>query len=120
MLGKHMVLVCSMNHENLIWDELINFLCSTIMYFTHSITATAASIGAAGVPSAGLVTMVIVLVAVGLPPEDVVLLLAVDWLLLVPTCISIHILACLLQQITSFWILLPRVFNRILLQLSYA
>ena len=82
----------------------------------HSITATAASIGAAGVPSAGLVTMVIVLVAVGLPPEDVVLLLAVDWLLLVCTCISI---SCLLQHFTSSQLLLPRVFNHTLLQLSY-
>jgi hypothetical protein len=46
-----------------------------------SITATAASIGAATVPSAGLVTMVIVLVAVDLPPENIALLLPVDWLL---------------------------------------
>ncbi|KAI6048671.1 excitatory amino acid transporter 3 isoform X1 [Marmota monax] len=48
---------------------------------TISITATAASIGAAGVPQAGLVTMVIVLSAVGLPAEDVTLIVAVDWLL---------------------------------------
>lgn len=46
-----------------------------------SITATAASIGAAGVPNAGLVTMVIVLTAVGLPANDVTLIIAVDWLL---------------------------------------
>ncbi|XP_008101540.1 excitatory amino acid transporter 3 isoform X2 [Anolis carolinensis] len=48
---------------------------------TVSVTATAASIGAAGVPQAGLVTMVIVLSAVGLPAEDVTLIIAVDWLL---------------------------------------
>ncbi|NXW84600.1 EAA3 protein, partial [Alopecoenas beccarii] len=48
---------------------------------TISVTATAASIGAAGVPQAGLVTMVIVLTAVGLPAEDVTLIIAVDWLL---------------------------------------
>ncbi|XP_027295031.2 excitatory amino acid transporter 3 isoform X1 [Cricetulus griseus] len=48
---------------------------------TISITSTAASIGAAGVPQAGLVTMVIVLSAVGLPAEDVTLIIAVDWLL---------------------------------------
>lgn len=46
-----------------------------------SITATAASIGAAGIPQAGLVTLVMVLDTVGLPPEDVSLILAVDWLL---------------------------------------
>merc|ERR1719402_1926836 len=46
-----------------------------------SITATAASIGAAGIPQAGLVTMVMVLETVGLPPEDVTIILAVDWLL---------------------------------------
>lgn len=49
-----------------------------------SITATAASIGAAGIPQAGLVTMVMVLDTVGLPAEDVTLILAVDWLLYVP------------------------------------
>lgn len=46
-----------------------------------AITATAASIGAAGIPQAGLVTMVMVLETVGLPPEDVTIILAVDWLL---------------------------------------
>ena len=46
-----------------------------------SITATAASIGAAGIPQAGLVTMVMVLDTVGLPADDVTLILAVDWLL---------------------------------------
>lgn len=46
-----------------------------------SITATAASVGAAGVPQAGLVTMLIVLQAVGLPVSDVSLIVAVDWFL---------------------------------------
>ena len=46
-----------------------------------SITATAASIGAASIPQAGLVTLVMVLETVGLPAEDVGLILAVDWLL---------------------------------------
>ncbi|KAK6989870.1 Excitatory amino acid transporter 3, partial [Biomphalaria glabrata] len=46
-----------------------------------SLTATAAAIGAAGVPQAGLVTMVIVLTAVGLPADDITLILSIDWLL---------------------------------------
>ena len=45
------------------------------------ITATLAAIGAAGIPEAGLVTMVIVLSAVGLPRDGIALLLAVDWFL---------------------------------------
>ena len=45
------------------------------------ITATLAAIGAAGIPQAGLVTMVLVLTAVNLPLEGVGILLAVDWFL---------------------------------------
>ena len=53
----------------------------THTHIYHSITATLASIGAAGVPQAGFFTLVIVLVAVGLSPESAALILAVDWLL---------------------------------------
>jgi len=45
------------------------------------VTAAMAAIGAAGIPEAGLVTMVIVLEAVGLPLEGIGLLLAIDWFL---------------------------------------
>ncbi|KAF7660710.1 hypothetical protein LDENG_00276110 [Lucifuga dentata] len=48
--------------------------------FTVSMTATLASVGAASIPSAGLVTMLLILTAVGLPTQDISLLIAVDWL----------------------------------------
>ncbi|MDT7042441.1 dicarboxylate/amino acid:cation symporter [Candidatus Nitronereus thalassa] len=45
------------------------------------LTATLAGVGAAGIPEAGLVTMVIVLKAVGLPIEGIGLILVIDWFL---------------------------------------
>ncbi|VDO19408.1 unnamed protein product [Heligmosomoides polygyrus] len=48
---------------------------------TVSVTATLASIGAASIPSAGLVTLVIVLTALGLPVNDISLIIAIDWFL---------------------------------------
>ncbi|KAJ9593253.1 hypothetical protein L9F63_015199, partial [Diploptera punctata] len=48
---------------------------------TVSLTATLASVGAASIPSAALITMLLVLSALGLPTSDISLLFAVDWLL---------------------------------------
>merc|ERR1719186_2401377 len=46
-----------------------------------AITATMGSIGAAGIPQAGMVTLVMVLETAGLPSESIGLILSVDWLL---------------------------------------
>ncbi len=45
------------------------------------LTSIIASVGAAGIPEAGLVTMTLVFSAVGLPTEYIALLLTVDWFL---------------------------------------
>ncbi len=45
------------------------------------LTATLAAVGAAGIPEAGLVTMVVVLTAVGLPTTGIGTILAIDWFL---------------------------------------
>jgi len=45
------------------------------------LTSVAASVGAAGIPEAGLVTMTLVFNAVGLPTQYIALLLTVDWFL---------------------------------------
>lgn len=45
------------------------------------LTSIVASVGAAGIPEAGLVTMTLVFKSVGLPTEYIALLLTVDWFL---------------------------------------
>jgi DAACS family dicarboxylate/amino acid:cation (Na+ or H+) symporter len=44
-------------------------------------TSIFASVGAAGIPEAGLVTMTLVFSAVGLPTQYIILLITVDWFL---------------------------------------
>uniref|UniRef100_A0A8C6CZY0 Amino acid transporter n=1 Tax=Moschus moschiferus TaxID=68415 RepID=A0A8C6CZY0_MOSMO len=48
--------------------------------FTILVTATASSVGAAGVPAGGVLTIAIILEAIGLPTHDLSLILAVDWI----------------------------------------
>jgi Na+/H+-dicarboxylate symporter len=61
--------------------QAINFPLSIDAQVVIFLTATLASIGAAAIPHAGLVTMVIVLSAVGLPLEGIGFIFAVDWFL---------------------------------------
>lgn len=63
------------------WWGLENVIECCFAVFLSSLTATLASVGAASIPSAGLVTMLLILTAVGLPTQDISLLVAVDWLL---------------------------------------
>lgn len=58
-----------------------SFVLSFDKQVVIAVTATLAAIGAAGIPEAGLVTMLIVLNAVGLPLELIGLILPIDWLL---------------------------------------
>ncbi|RNA28020.1 excitatory amino acid transporter 3 [Brachionus plicatilis] len=46
-----------------------------------SLTATLATMGAAGIPSAGLVTLLVVLSALNIPASQITLIFAVDWIL---------------------------------------
>jgi Na+/H+-dicarboxylate symporter len=61
--------------------QAASFDLTMVSQLTIAVTATLAAIGAAGIPEAGLVTMLIVLNAVGLPLELIGLILPVDWLL---------------------------------------
>ena len=49
--------------------------------FVCRVTATASSVGAAGIPAGGVLTLAIILEATGLPTKDISLILAVDWLM---------------------------------------
>ncbi len=61
--------------------ELLDIELSTGMQVVIFITATLAAIGAAAIPGAGLVTMGIVLTAVGMPLDGIGLILAIDRIL---------------------------------------
>jgi Na+/H+-dicarboxylate symporter len=65
------IFIAQMNNMSLTFVDLI----------VTSITATLASMGAAGIPSAGLVTMIIVLSALNIPSNQISLIYAVDWFL---------------------------------------
>ncbi|XP_075464954.1 neutral amino acid transporter B(0) [Ascaphus truei] len=60
--------------------QLNNMPLNFIQIITILVTATASSVGAAGIPAGGVLTLAIILEAVGLPTNDISLILAVDWL----------------------------------------
>lgn len=61
--------------------QLVGMDLSFTQQLTVVFTSIIASVGAAGIPEAGLVTMTLVFTAVGLPIEHIGLLLTVDWFL---------------------------------------
>ena len=62
-------------------SQLIGQSLSLAQQFMVVLTSVVASVGAAGIPEAGLVTMTLVFQAVGLPLEYIAMLLTVDWFL---------------------------------------
>ncbi len=61
--------------------QLLGMHLSIAQQFTVVVTSVIASVGAAGIPEAGLVTMTMVFKAVALPPDYIAMLLTVDWFL---------------------------------------
>lgn len=61
--------------------QLVNQDLTMWQQFLVVVTSVIASVGAAGIPEAGLVTMTLVFTAVGLDPKHIPMLLAVDWFL---------------------------------------
>ncbi|XP_078097878.1 neutral amino acid transporter B(0)-like [Mustelus asterias] len=60
--------------------QLNNVSLNFVQIITILVTATASSVGAAGIPAGGVLTLAIILEAVGLPTQEISLVLAVDWL----------------------------------------
>lgn len=50
-----------------------------LCYFVFSITCTVSCLGAAGIPSGGYMMLIMVLSSIGVPAEDVALIIATDW-----------------------------------------
>ncbi|XP_061088872.1 neutral amino acid transporter A-like [Conger conger] len=64
------VFIAQLNNVELSGGQIITIL----------VTATASSVGAAGIPVGGIITIAIILEAIGLPTNDMSLMLAVDWI----------------------------------------
>ncbi|AFZ14742.1 sodium:dicarboxylate symporter [Crinalium epipsammum PCC 9333] len=62
-------------------SQVLNYNLSLPQQLIVVLTSIVASVGAAGIPEAGLVTMTLVFSAVGLPTQYILLLITVDWFL---------------------------------------
>lgn len=62
-------------------SQMLGISLSLPQQFMVVVTSIIASVGAAGIPEAGLVTMTLVFTSVGLPPDFIPILLTVDWFL---------------------------------------
>lgn len=62
-------------------SQLNNVEMTPLSILTICLTATLGSVGAAGIPQAGLITLIIVLDTLGLPISDITVIITIDWLL---------------------------------------
>lgn len=62
-------------------SQLNNVDMTPLSILTIVLTATLGSVGAAGIPQAGLITLIIVLDTLGLPISDITIIITIDWLL---------------------------------------
>jgi Na+/H+-dicarboxylate symporter len=62
-------------------SQMLGMQLSLTQQLIVMLTSIVASVGAAGIPEAGLVTMIMVFTAVGLPIEFIAFLLSADWFL---------------------------------------
>jgi Na+/H+-dicarboxylate symporter len=84
---------------------LVGVELSFVQQLIVFVTAMLASIGAPGIPSAGMVTMVMVLQSVGLPAEAIAILLPIDRMLdTLRTTVNVEgdmITSVVIQKITA-------------------
>ena len=72
---------CSSTIASTLVAQMLGANLSLVDQVLIVVTSVIASVGAAGIPEAGLVTMTLVFTAVRLPTEYIALLLTVDWFL---------------------------------------
>lgn len=79
LVSIRLIIFRSLSHLLKVW--ICIYSDNNTYFFFISLASTATSIGVASVPSASLVTMLIILGSLGLPIEDMSYIITVDWLL---------------------------------------